>query len=104
MASEIVPNSLPWTLIVENRAKNSHKTLEGSYIRISDAPKWTQLNGENFIWAERKKWIIGSTSEKIFCSIDEVAVNGPDMNTKWKYYSNSANQRYGPRISVKPGK
>ena len=76
MASEIVPNSLPWNLIVENRAKKSHKTLEGSYIRISNEPKWKQLNGDNFIWGESNKWIIGSTSEKIFCSIDEVAVNG----------------------------
>ena len=79
--------------------------MEGSYIRKSNAPKWTQLNGENFIWAENNKWIIGSTSKKLFCSINEVTANGPDMNTKWKYYANLACQTLsGPRINVKPGK
>ena len=105
MASEIVPNSLPWNLIVENRAKKSHKTLEGSYIRISNEPKWKQLNGDNFIWGESNKWIIGSTSEKIFCSVDDVTVNSPDMITKWKYHVNSTYQSFsGPRINVEPGK
>ena len=106
MASEIVPNLLPWNLIVsiKHPAKKSHKSLEGSYIRKSNEPKWTQLNGENFIWAE-KEWIIGSTSEKIFCSVDDVTVNSPDMNTKWKYHVNSTYQSFsGPRINVEPGK
>ena len=121
MASEIVPNLLPWNLIVsiKHPAKKNHKSLEGSYIRKSNEPKWTQLNGENFIWAEKEwisgknflrlsesnKWIIGSTSEKIFCSVDEVTVDGPDMNTKWKYHVNSTYQSFsGPRINVEPGK
>ena len=107
-ASKIVFELLPWNLIV-GVDHDTNKSLEGSYVRESTEPIWTQLNGENFIWAEKQwittgyKWMIGSSrSDKIFCSINEATAEGPGMSTKWEYFNTPGERK--SYIDVKPGK
>ena len=79
-------------VIVIDQGKNKHESLGGIYERKSIEPVWTQLLGENSIWAENN-WMIGRSGKPIFCSTGEAkTIYFPNKSTKWKHYkSNSEN-------------